>query len=556
MWCREEAFQIVLVVTALALGVFIVSLPTTILIHGIVPDDAFYYFKVAQNVVRGYGLTFDTINPTNGFQPLWQFLLVPIFYIFREPLMLPVRAVLFLQIGLLALSALLVFRLLRSMQVSITAGFTATMIWVIFPSIFASIVSGLEGALYALLLVYTEWYCVSNFYNVSKPVSLSQRLYLGLLLGLTFLARTEAGLFVLIVLIDLFLHQFRQRKVRHLLDLYPVGLACAILVVPYLAWNLLEYGHPVPLSGRVKAFYAAQERSALAGQGIVALLYGLLREWKSTDPIYEGLEIAVKVVRALFSKLGLPIGIATILVFAAVAFTLWYLRKHLFRKGAQLRPFTPLIAFAGVTFVFYNVYLFGRQRHWYFIPHMLLACMLIALLLDGFFERVKALETPSLRWSLGIFLCLFSLATFAGWLIRLRVSPSFGGTIYPYRYDVAQWLAQNTAEDTRIGVWNAGIVGYFSGRPVINLDGLVNSPAYFRHIKTQTVVDFLEQQEVTFVTDYFDRDPFTKSKLSRYDRMGRWRTHLQLILRIPEEVAEGWSQWYIWRFCSPGSCDE
>jgi hypothetical protein len=456
----------------------------------------------------------------------------------------------------LALSALLVFRLLRSMEVNIIAGFTATMIWITFPSIFASIVSGLEGALYALLLVYTGWYYSANFYSVCKPVSLSQRLYLGFLLGLTFLARTEAGGFVFIVLINLVLHQFRQRKVRHLLDLCPVVLACAILVVPYLVWNHLQYGHPVPLSGRVKAFYATQKRSALAEQGIAPLLHGLLQEWKSTDPIYEGLEIAAKVVRAFLSKLGLPVGITPVLIFVSVAFTLWYLRKPLFEKGAQLRPFTPLIAFAGATFVFYNVYLFGQQRHWYFIPHMLLACMSIALLLDGLFERVKALARPSPRWSFSILVCLFSLATFAGWLIRLRVSPSYGGTTYPHRYDVAQWLVQHTTENARIGVWNAGVVGYFSGRPVINLDGLVNSPAYFQNIKTQTVTDFLEQEGVTFVTDYFYGDPFTKSRLSRYDRMDRWRTHLQLVLRIPEEAAEGRSQWYIWRFCSPGSCNE
>src|SRR4030042_943851 len=34
-------------------------------------DDAYYYFKVAQNISEGHGSTFDGINPTNGYHPLW-----------------------------------------------------------------------------------------------------------------------------------------------------------------------------------------------------------------------------------------------------------------------------------------------------------------------------------------------------------------------------------------------------------------------------------------------------------------------------------------------------
>ena len=34
-------------------------------------DDAYYYFKVAQNISEGHGSTFDGINRTNGYHPLW-----------------------------------------------------------------------------------------------------------------------------------------------------------------------------------------------------------------------------------------------------------------------------------------------------------------------------------------------------------------------------------------------------------------------------------------------------------------------------------------------------
>src|ERR1700738_3382043 len=44
-------------------------------------DDFFYYLKVAQNLSRGLGSTFNGIVPTNGYHPLW-FLVLTCFSFF------------------------------------------------------------------------------------------------------------------------------------------------------------------------------------------------------------------------------------------------------------------------------------------------------------------------------------------------------------------------------------------------------------------------------------------------------------------------------------------
>jgi hypothetical protein len=41
-----------------------------------VQDDFLYYLKVAQNLAHGHGSTFNSIAPTNGYQPLWLLVLV------------------------------------------------------------------------------------------------------------------------------------------------------------------------------------------------------------------------------------------------------------------------------------------------------------------------------------------------------------------------------------------------------------------------------------------------------------------------------------------------
>jgi len=49
-------------------------------------DDAYYYFTIARNLIQEGRLTFDGTTLTNGFQPLWFGLLLPIFSVFQDPL--------------------------------------------------------------------------------------------------------------------------------------------------------------------------------------------------------------------------------------------------------------------------------------------------------------------------------------------------------------------------------------------------------------------------------------------------------------------------------------
>jgi len=48
-------------------------------------DDAYYYFGVARNLAAGHGSTFDGIHSTNGYHPLWCWLLVPVFALVDDP---------------------------------------------------------------------------------------------------------------------------------------------------------------------------------------------------------------------------------------------------------------------------------------------------------------------------------------------------------------------------------------------------------------------------------------------------------------------------------------
>jgi len=74
-------------------------------------DDAYYYFKVAQNISEGHGSTFDGLNPTNGYHPLWLWVCIPIFALARFDLILPLRILLILLAVVQAITSIMIFRL-------------------------------------------------------------------------------------------------------------------------------------------------------------------------------------------------------------------------------------------------------------------------------------------------------------------------------------------------------------------------------------------------------------------------------------------------------------
>jgi len=77
-------------------------------------DDAYYYFKVAQNITQGLGSTFDGINLTNGYHPLWMVICIPIFALAHFDLILPLRILLMVIAGFNAATAVLIYRLVKN----------------------------------------------------------------------------------------------------------------------------------------------------------------------------------------------------------------------------------------------------------------------------------------------------------------------------------------------------------------------------------------------------------------------------------------------------------
>jgi len=116
-------------------------------------DDAFYYFKTAQNITEGNGITFDGLTLTNGFHPLWMVICVPVFALARYDLFLPLRVIVAIQILMNAASGYLLY-LIFSKKISKTTAWIVAIFWMFFPPIHElTTKSGLETGLNAFMLI-------------------------------------------------------------------------------------------------------------------------------------------------------------------------------------------------------------------------------------------------------------------------------------------------------------------------------------------------------------------------------------------------------------------
>lgn len=215
---RFPWFEVLLIAVALSIQLYAAfsdayNLPNTWFAR----DDAYYYFKVAQNISEGHGSTFDGIHPTNGYHPLWMLVCIPIFALARFDPILPLRALLITMAMLNVATALLLYRLLRG-ALSYPAGVLAAVYWTFDPFVqFRYYRPGLESGI-AFLFIALLLYLLSQFernWRVTAP-TLRQIAMLGIVGALAVLSRLDLVFFGVVIGVWII---FRETPMRYLLPL-------------------------------------------------------------------------------------------------------------------------------------------------------------------------------------------------------------------------------------------------------------------------------------------------------------------------------------------------
>lgn len=215
---RIAPFEIALIVVMLALHIRAsLADPYAFPNHWFVRDDAYYYFKVAQNIAEGHGSTFDGINITNGYHPLWMLVCIPIFSLARYDLVLPLRILLVVIAAIHITTSIMLYRLLKK-HLSHAVAILGAVFWSFNPYIHATVYEmGLETPI-AIFFVVLTVHQLSKFESEWRTNTIPPKriALLGLSASLAMLSRLDLVFFA--VLVGLWV-VFRGTSIRYFLPL-------------------------------------------------------------------------------------------------------------------------------------------------------------------------------------------------------------------------------------------------------------------------------------------------------------------------------------------------
>jgi hypothetical protein len=363
-------------------GLLLTFAPLDTLLNSI-PDDSFYAHNTALNLMRGHGSTFDQINRTNGYHPLWIWLEVPVFALFGCGGEGPLRAILALQAFLNGITALLLFKLFRRAADAVTSAAGVTF-WALLNVL--GLINGLETGLYCTMLVATML-----AYLETREASAGRWRYLalGVLLGLTFLGRTDAGFLALFIVADVTWRLWRARPGDEWAKLALCHVPAAVLAGAYLAWNYVNFGAFQPVSGAAKIYYSNLAlEAALKGGAKLWLIYLRSLTWPFWDNQFHAVPGLVLI----------PI------VWPLVWW--WTRRGGVGAVGRLYLAMWPLWLGFASCFVYYALLFksdFARSG-WYYIPTVIHAAMALVVLFAAIDQRVPLLREV---WPAVVAICCY-----------------------------------------------------------------------------------------------------------------------------------------------------
>ncbi len=310
--------------------------------------------------------------------------------------------------------------------------------------------SGMETLLYAFLVTTVLVFLILKKRNF---------LLLGALVGISLWVRPGAITLLGPVLVVAVLSGKAFKKISR--DLFNVAIGFGIFLSLYLLFNLAVTGTPLP-----NTFYAKQAE------------YAILRE---LSPFW---------VRFL-KEIGLPLIGAGALLLPGTLFYIWRSLKE--RNIAAL---VAVIWFLGYAAIYAWKLPVTYQHGRYMMPAMPIFFLWGLSGTLQLFEKAKSARKGLLTFGWGSALVLIWLAFYGLGAKSYAEDVAF---IESEMVVTAKWLAENIPSDALIAAHDIGALGYFDGRELVDLAGLV-SPEVIPYIRDEeTLASYLNSQNVEYL---------------------------------------------------------
>lgn len=488
-------------------------------------DDAFYYFKIAQNIVSAHTATFDGQSATNGFHPLWLAAITPWFLMSSDHVtMLRVVGVFS---ATLLLTGYLVAALFLVRGFSLFAGSVCTVFAVYFAHVFSR--CNLEISLLIPLSVAALLMLSQLDFTFRSRESRLKASVLGWLIALLQLSRLDAVFLGAAIVVSVCSRCLTARGPGRLRFIITVAGPPLVTGLAYLAANYVWFGHLVPVSGISKSMSEGSLNYLFLKQMFLA------RGWI----VYSGM-----LILALFH----------LILFTA--------RREIFSRVPEgtLRVSVVVSAFIVMYTAYHAVSTSWFLWDWYLYPALFVTFFVLPIWLDMARVKIESLWRGRATFAIK-YVTILACCIVAAEIVRQTAwqSQNVEHSFLYQNYRLAVMLNTTLKGGPRLAMGDrAGSLAYFYRGPVTQLEGLVSDYELPRAIARNQLSEYISARDVKFIVSWVvPEGPYDEWTLTIPDSRLSLGPHADLRLCFASEFLRDQNpagSVYVWKW--PGACGE
>lgn len=451
-YVRREWPTLVVIATAALVQFYLVTRDITTVIQTLIPDDAFFSFQIAQNLLAGLGTSIDGIHMSNGFHPLWTLVLAVVYRLFPAPFPNTdaLYASMIVQVVLMAGMSLILSRIFARFAESAWVRAFGMMVLMFNPFFLYGTVNGLETPL--ALFLFSLFFFLALRIEEGRP--LGGYWFIGLVGGLMFLARLDMAFYLVAFALWTLVR-------RGFWDALRPGIVFSVFagfsIIPWMVWNWVEFGMFLQTSASIgEAMWSHAVTTQDRGTNLLLFIKDTL----------------------FFTQRGLDTYFFSLTGIYALGSAFLGALAYMFVRGDVFFPRKirdiPLVGYflgAAAVYFFIDASIRWGWREWHYIGfNMFLAIAVLIVMREiirrSFYPRVTGVVITGL--------VLFSFAV--NWSMNFQP----GKTHYAWQEGLltsAAWMNEHLPEGSLVATYTPGIQAYFSTMRIIDLDGLINNSA-------------------------------------------------------------------------------
>jgi hypothetical protein len=262
----------------------------------------------------------------------------------------------------------------------------------------------------------------------------------------------------------------------------------------YMLSNKIFFGTFSPVSGQIKRWWGSLAGRVYDGPAADPLSFiGI--NYQTESNIWHPLSSLLGTWAEKWDKNYLAI----LIIFALLYYFFLFINLKKAKSAIAQLSLIPLFASAWLQVLYYHAQGYSAYKEWYWVAQVV--CIVLALsLIPGmlYYALRKVPYAAQLAWIIPL---LFAFNILPRYWANIRTNMTYGEwqTTEPNN-DLAAFLEQHTEPGSIIGMTGGGNAGYFiHDRTVINMDGLINSNAYFKLLQSEQAGEYLANEGMDYI---------------------------------------------------------